>query len=324
MPSDRWAIQISAGKLIAAEPPHVTGDPRIDVNRYTTSATYLRPLTGTGSWASTAAWGRNVEHGEAKDALLLESNLSLADRHLLFGRVEWAEKSGEDLDLHGSEEGSYKVGALALGYTRQFDSYHGWLPGVGARASVNFIPSDIEAFYGQSNPVGLGFTIFVSLRPAAMAMDMGHGREEMGTTPMPGMDHSQMDMTPETAPMPAMVMEDTTSGMTMASDGMHEVLMRMMADSVIQRRIMADPELTRMIEDLGMTMHMTMPGGTGMDMTGPDRSSEQRAVDFIIRLLSNPAVEARIHADPRLERLWNDPAVQARLREMRDRSPSNR
>ncbi len=324
MPSDRWAIQASAGKLTEAEPAHVAGDPRIDVNRYTASATYLRPLTGSGSWASTAAWGRNVEHGEAKDALLLESNLSLAERHLFFGRAEWAEKSGEDLDLLGSEDGSYKVGSLALGYTRQLDSYHGWLPGVGAQASVNFIPSAIEPFYGQSKPGGFGFTIFASLRPAAMVMDMRHDPEEMGTAPMPGMDHAQTNMTQDPGTMPPMAMGDTASGMAMSASGMHEVLMRMVADSVIQGRIMGDPELTRMIEELGMTMDMTMPGGGAMDMAPADRSSEERAIDFIVRLLSNPAVEARIHADPRLERLWNDPAVQSRLRELRDRSPSNR
>jgi hypothetical protein len=42
-----------------------------------------------------------------------------------------------------------------------------------------------------------------------------------------------------------------------------------------------------------------------------------RAMEFIVRLLSVPEVEARIHADPRLHRLWVDPAVQRHLEMMR-------
>jgi hypothetical protein len=277
--------------------------------------------------------------------LLVESSLSLAQRHLFFGRAEWTQKSGEDLDLAGAPigpsseivnllaaDGTYDVGTVALGYTRQFDPYHGWLPGLGARASLNFIPAGLEPYYGQSNPVGFGFTVFASLRPAAMVMGMGQAAPGMGAQPMAGMDHAEMDMpapaAPDSATMGHAMPQDSSAmthvmgadtaaaGMGMMSDdhmqGMHEVLMRMMADPVIRERIATDPDLQRMIDDLNRTMGMTMPGGPALE-----GSADQRALDFIVRLLANPEVEARIHADPRLHELWNDPAVQARLRELR-------
>src|SRR3712207_8912592 len=38
-----------------------------------------------------------------------------------------------------------------------------------------------------------------------------------------------------------------------------------------------------------------------------DASGQERAMEFVVRLLSDPAVEARIHSDPGLHRLWSDP-----------------
>lgn len=43
-----------------------------------------------------------------------------------------------------------------------------------------------------------------------------------------------------------------------------------------------------------------------------------RAMEFILRLLADPQVEARIHADPRLHEIWMRPAVQQHLRMMRE------
>ena len=58
MPSDRLALQVSAGHLEEAEaefPPQ----PRTDVNRLTASATYHRRLGTDGIWATTFAYGLN-------------------------------------------------------------------------------------------------------------------------------------------------------------------------------------------------------------------------------------------------------------------------
>jgi hypothetical protein len=91
---------------------------------------------------------------------------------------------------------------------------------------------------------------------------------------------------------------------------MHE---RMMADPVIRERVAADSVLRRMMAE----MHGE-GGMQGMRRGGAEAASDSaQALDFVVRLLSDPAVEARVHADPRLHQLWSDPAVQRRLQELR-------
>ncbi|HEY0995688.1 MAG TPA: hypothetical protein VGD77_06845 [Gemmatimonadaceae bacterium] len=97
---------------------------------------------------------------------------------------------------------------------------------------------------------------------------------------------------------------------------------RMLADPVVQERVATDPVLQRMLAQLGpLAGTAEMPGHAGMpEMTmAPTAMSEERrqAVEFIVRLLSDPTVESRIHSDPELHRLWSDPAVRKRLNELR-------
>ncbi len=86
-----------------------------------------------------------------------------------------------------------------------------------------------------------------------------------------------------------------------------------------------DPVLQRMMGE----MHGTMPAGRSMgnmNMGGAIPSTEERrqAVEFMVRLLSDPQVEARIHSDPELHRMWSDQEVQARLKALRQQQPRRR
>lgn len=181
LPNDRWALQVSGGHLSEAEPGEHAGDAAVDVNRYTASAVYDRPLGQRGNWATTLAVGRNVHEGEGTDAALLETSYDAHGTNLFFGRAEWAQKTGHDLALETEalNERVFGVGQLMAGYVRQFRPVRGWRPGVGGRVSVNLIPDGLKSFYGRSNPPGIA--VFVSLRPAPM---------EMGA--MPGMEHDAL------------------------------------------------------------------------------------------------------------------------------------
>jgi hypothetical protein len=166
LPTDRWALQVSAGKLVEAE-VHEPGGPAVDLTRTTASATYHRPLADEGVWASTIAWGRNREEGRSTDAFLAETSLNLAERDVLYGRLEIVEKTGGDLVLPEEREDEvFRVGKLGLGYVRQLRPVAGLAPGIGAGVTVSFVPDDLESFYGTSNPAGL--QLFVRLRPAPM------------------------------------------------------------------------------------------------------------------------------------------------------------
>ena len=164
LPTPSLALQVSAGRLTDAEAGAIAGG--IDVDRVTASATYHRAL-GTGSfWASTVAWGRNAEPGHASNALLVETNVTFADRHTWFGRFEIVGKSAHDLDLDGDD--TFTVGKLQGGYTRYLDEWHGLKAGFGAAVSAGFVPSDLRSVYGSR--VNLGLAVFATVRPASHGM----------------------------------------------------------------------------------------------------------------------------------------------------------
>ncbi len=165
LPTPRWALQVSAGHLEEAE-EHAPE--RVDVERVTASAMYHRPLDAAGFIATTFAWGRNVEEGLATHAVLAESSVSLSDQHLFFGRLELAQKTSHDLDLHGPDDEVFTVGKLQVGYSRFLAPVKGWRPGLGGSLSVGILPEGLSSTYGGRAP--LGFGLFFTLRPAAMAM----------------------------------------------------------------------------------------------------------------------------------------------------------
>jgi hypothetical protein len=170
LPTQNFALQISAGHLTDAEPAEDTGA-RIDVTRVTASATYHRALRDSGISATTVAWGRNAEGDHGTKALLVETNLTLADRDTWFGRFELVEKTAHDLDLHDVDSTeTFTVAKLQGGYTRYLASWKGLKPGFGVSVSAGFVPRALERMYGSR--VNGGFGVFFTIRPAAMPMSM--------------------------------------------------------------------------------------------------------------------------------------------------------
>jgi hypothetical protein len=166
LPTARWALQLSAGRLREAEAGH-DGGPRIDVNRVTASATYHRVQRPGSIWASTVGWGRNQEPAsDATNAFLAETNLTIEDRDSWFGRFELSAKSGHDLALESS--GLFTVAKLQGGYTRYFSPSAGLQPGVGAGLTAGIVPDSLKPFYGSR--VNVGVSVFLTLRPGARGM----------------------------------------------------------------------------------------------------------------------------------------------------------
>jgi hypothetical protein len=178
LPTDNWALQVSAGHLKEAEARHDLTD-RVNVNRVTASATYHRPLGAVGSiWASTIAWGSNEEEGKVSSFVLAETSLLLDDRDAWFGRIDVGNKSAHDLDLH-DVNGMFTVGRMQAGYVRYFGSWNRMLPGIGASLTASAVPDDLDPVYGGR--ILTGFDVFLTLRPTAM---MGMGDDtHMGHTP---------------------------------------------------------------------------------------------------------------------------------------------
>jgi len=77
-------------------------------------------------------------------------------------------KSAEDLVLPMVDpERAFDVRSLVGGYVHEVASIPGGTIGVGGRASVNFVPSALEPFYGKRRPMGVA--VYVRVRPKEMA-----------------------------------------------------------------------------------------------------------------------------------------------------------
>ena len=166
LPSARLALQVSTGYLRDAE---LTTDGAADVHRSTASLEYQLPLPPGGSWASTLVWGQNRAHGLVTSTQLAESSLDVDGRNVFYGRGELAQKTGQDLALDDEAlaQRVFRVGKLALGYTRQVGT-GAMRPAVGGELSLNFAPSALKPFYGRATSAG--FSLHLSIRPAAMGM----------------------------------------------------------------------------------------------------------------------------------------------------------
>jgi len=200
LPTPQWAFQVSAGRLNEAEPSEA-GGPRIDVTRATASATYHSAFRENSIWATTFAWGRNAEADHASNAVLVETNLTLDDRDSWFGRFEIVGKTAHDLGIEDSSE-SCTVAKLQGGFTRYFESWNGLRPGIGGSISAGFVPEGLKPTYGSRVNMGVG--VFVTLRPAAMAMHAGATAPVDHSQPAkpPAVDHSEHATPPSTPPAP--------------------------------------------------------------------------------------------------------------------------
>lgn len=158
MPSDRWAIQISTGRLVGDA--HGAEQARA-VTRTTASITYHRRRLAGRWWAGTLAWGVNREHDAAADALLAEVAVATSDVDTWFVRGELAEKTAEELAIPGGVT-SLTVAKAQVGYTRQFARRARTQFGVGASIGLGVVPAAVETRYGRRTPID--GAVFLSMR----------------------------------------------------------------------------------------------------------------------------------------------------------------
>jgi hypothetical protein len=179
-PAREVSAQVSYGYL----PSHDVLHPEEPLHRMTFSAMYHRPVGSSGHWATTAVFGRNVEgeHG-GSNAALLETNLDLDGLNVVFGRVEYVQKTGHDLVLpEALEEERFGVASLSLGYLRNLGPLGPVLPGVGVRAAVNLVPAGLEPTYGSRTPVGGMIYLRLASAPMQHGGHAGH-MEHGGASP---------------------------------------------------------------------------------------------------------------------------------------------
>jgi hypothetical protein len=183
-PTPEWSFTAGYGFLKSPEALNPTGS----MHRVTASALHGSTLGTDGQWAASAVWGAN-EHSTGQGmshAVLLEAEAVIDARNSVFSRAELAQKSAEELVLDTPQYGfaaeqQFNVGALSLGYIRDFMRFGKGTLGVGAMGTLNVVPSTLEPAYGSRMP--LGALLFLRVRPFRSSLTM----QAMGA--MPGMDH---------------------------------------------------------------------------------------------------------------------------------------
>jgi hypothetical protein len=127
-PTPHWALSASYGHLKQPEAL------RPDENQHRLGASILHTvrLGRQGEWSTALVYGANkhVEplggKGPWEHSLMAESNLQLDQANSVFGRLEYVRKNGEELSLPDPLMGEqFDIGALSLGYVREFAGFRG-------------------------------------------------------------------------------------------------------------------------------------------------------------------------------------------------------
>ncbi len=161
-PTSHWSL---AGAYAYLKSPEAL-KPDESVHRITVSAMNGRTFGRHGELATTFVYGanRHAGSGHLEPSYLVESNLEFGGAHSIFGRAEQVQKGAEDLALGANgPDGEFNITSLVGGYVYEFDRVGSVRTGIGARASVDFIPSSLEPYYGTRAP--RGFAIYVRFRP---------------------------------------------------------------------------------------------------------------------------------------------------------------
>ena len=165
-PTATTVLQVSAGRLNDAE--REAGLPPNDVTRVTASATYHRALSSSTLWASTIAWGMNDEPIDTTHALLVESAISLRDRHVGFLRWELVGKARARSARARVHRRLHRRQRFSWDTAHYLRPGHGVQIGFGGSVSGSFVPAYLAPRYGGR--VAPGVAVFLTLRPAAHAM----------------------------------------------------------------------------------------------------------------------------------------------------------
>lgn len=161
-PSRSIALQVSHAFLNSPEVTH----PEEDVNRTTASFIHALPL-GTDTYLNSAVvWGYNyVDADHNEHSLLAESALRIKNTSV-YGRLEWVQKSTEELGLDESEYGHdelFQTTAFTAGANRMLTESKYALFRLGVQSSIYFPDNELSDLYGDY-PVAVQVYIRVSPR----------------------------------------------------------------------------------------------------------------------------------------------------------------
>jgi hypothetical protein len=144
-PTENVALQASYGFLKSPEQLH----PEEEINRYTLSAIYNRPIGDESNFQGAAIIGINDEKpGNLLPAFLLEGTLELKKKHLFFSRFEALKKDDLFLEPDPLAEQIFNVKKLTLGYVYEYllTNHSKW--GIGGLVDFPILQNLVAGRYG--------------------------------------------------------------------------------------------------------------------------------------------------------------------------------
>jgi hypothetical protein len=126
-------------------------------HKFGASVAHSRRRATGASWSSALIYGANrpAETRRTLGSVLLESSLDVSTRHTLFGRIEYARRTDEELALTGSVPEELDVGAVSLGYAFRSALSNAAAAAAGVRLTVAVAPAALAPFYGSRTPLSV-------------------------------------------------------------------------------------------------------------------------------------------------------------------------
>ena len=155
-----WTIAAGYGYLDSPEALH----PGESVHRASASLLHGRKLGHDGQFAAALVWGANRKAGSTTHSALAEAEGVLDRSNTIYGRVEYVQKTAEDLAVNTlPPETRLNVTAISGGYIRELFRGSRATFGIGLQGTVNRIPSSLGPAYGSRTPIG--GMVFLRVRP---------------------------------------------------------------------------------------------------------------------------------------------------------------
>ncbi len=152
-PTANWSLQASW----ADEKSPEQLDPQTNQRKLSASAIYTVPFSDHGWWSTTAAWGRRSSGGVDLDAWVLESAVKPNAAWTIFGRAERV-RNNELISAASGHGPAFTVGKVSLGAVRDWPLSNHLSVGLGALYAFDFVPSALDAAYGDDPRGAMVFT----------------------------------------------------------------------------------------------------------------------------------------------------------------------
>jgi hypothetical protein len=163
-PSANWALQVSHGFLKSPEAQH----PDENIRRTTASAIAIYPLGLNSYFSSTLLWGQNVIEGQnSSNSALAEATIKIS-KLAVYGRYEWVQKSGEELNLDRAifdGHTQFAVNAITIGAGYDLLKAGPIIVAGGAQLSLYPVDARLTDLYGHKP---LAAEIYLHIYPAIM------------------------------------------------------------------------------------------------------------------------------------------------------------